>query len=534
MSQSNAGPHPFLRRQKLPRAQDADMPEPAAAPPGLSPEPHQLSTSSRSESHASLRDEMAAGGDSTGKPEPITAPLTSGPGDPAAAGARAENRQLAPDVTDEGPPVAVVSRPRVVRIVRPRDVTDDGPPVAVVSAGPSAARAAADDDTSNGAFAGRAVIADVSLRQGDTGILHRHQAPRWTNPITTEQIQAIERQQREERERQKAVSLPPEMHVPSGYLKMPRFLTGPTAGLLLVGALALFGLFAYAQLLFLVVQLATLPVWCQYLTWIGLALLITAVLAAMARLGWLYLRLRRMDQVSLRALRELSERSSLRRRLQAAEQQRAAVGQLQRYLEAYAPPWENASSLISSFHDSQEFDARLKSTRERLLSPTHFASSEAWLREFLRDFQSQLDELARARIEYHARRVAIKTAVSPYGLVDAMITVYYGLALMGDLCRIYALRIGRAGTAVLLAWVFFQAYVAGRIDDMQKAAEPDVDNYLTDMLTDAAWLGDMGAKITARVTGKITLSLAAGTANYIMFRRLGSYAIGLLQPVDSK
>jgi hypothetical protein len=69
---------------------------------------------------------------------------------------------------------------------------------------------------------------------------------------------------------------------------------------------------------------------------------------------------------------------------------------------------------------------------------------------------------------------------------------------------------------------------------MQKAAEPDVDNYLTDMLTDAAWLGDMGAKITARVTGKITLSLAAGTANYIMFRRLGSYAIGLLQPVDSK
>ena len=35
MSQSNAGPHPFLRRQKLPRAQDADMPEPAAAPPGL-------------------------------------------------------------------------------------------------------------------------------------------------------------------------------------------------------------------------------------------------------------------------------------------------------------------------------------------------------------------------------------------------------------------------------------------------------------------------------------------------------------------
>ena len=33
-----------------------------------------------------------------------------------------------------------------------------------------------------------------------------------------------------------------------------------------------------------------------------------------------------------------------------------------------------------------------------------------------------------------------------------------------------ALRIGRAGTAVLLAWVFFQAYVAGRIDDMQKAA----------------------------------------------------------------
>jgi hypothetical protein len=84
----------------------------------------------------------------------------------------------------------------------------------------------------------------------------------------------------------------------------------------------------------------------------------------MGRLVWLYLRLRRMDQIPLSVLRELSERSSLRCRVRVAEQQREAVDQLQQYLEAYTPPWENAGTLVSSIRVNSEIDRRLTSSRQ--------------------------------------------------------------------------------------------------------------------------------------------------------------------------
>ncbi len=98
----------------------------------------------------------------------------------------------------------------------------------------------------------------------------------------------------------------------------------------------------------------------------------------------------------------------------------------------------------------------LRRRRDDLLSPRRLAADEGdrpadWLRSFEEGFLEPLDTSARRRVEEHAWRTFKATAASANEGVDAMVILSSGSAMIEDLGRIYDLRMGRVGGAVLLA-----------------------------------------------------------------------------------
>jgi putative membrane protein len=126
------------------------------------------------------------------------------------------------------------------------------------------------------------------------------------------------------------------------------------------------------------------------------------------------------------------------------------------------------------------------------------------------------------RVGEVARIVAFKTAVSPNGLLDASIVLFWSFKLLGDLCRIYNLAVGPLATALLLLRVVVNAYVAVRIDAWEEYADDTLENVMENLP-----ISDVGK----RIVGRISVKSGTGLANYLLVRRLGKHAIGLLRPV---
>lgn len=515
MSQNIPGRHPFVRPQPARRSEDTEVApddEPAVTP---------------SKTTAARPATLGQSNDVRESTVPASAPVPERHG-------VVESPTPSTCANDTAPSVDVSTRPDASEFTRAASLpgspqsnstasepspTDDKP---VGHSG--------DNDTNRRAAAQTHVRA-YSLRAGDTGLGRRPQPAVSKAPLTAEQAAEIQRR-RDERDSSDAEPLAVAPTSASAEEKLRRLFVGPTALLMTLGVASLFGLFLCNQLLALVSQLALLPHWAQYLSWMALALMVVAVLAAGARLLWLYFRWRRVDQISSRTLRELGEREALRRNARSAAKQFEAIRQLREYLERYVLPWENDSSWANPIPPDEELSQKFSAARERLLRPTEFANVSAWLDEFIRDVQSPLDELAQKRIERHARRVAIKTAVSPYAIADVLIAIYYGLTLMGDLCCIYNVRTDRLGAARLLIRVFFNAYVAGRINELEPVAEDGVRPFLEEGLAKVVGPEEVTAKIGAGLVGKASVRVASGLVNYVLFRRLGRATIQLLRPVD--
>jgi uncharacterized membrane protein YcjF (UPF0283 family) len=122
------------------------------------------------------------------------------------------------------------------------------------------------------------------------------------------------------------------------------------------------------------------------------------------------------------------------------------------------------------------------------------------------------------------------TAASPNALVDSSLTAYCCFMMLADLCRIYNLRVGRLGTIVLLGHVFFNAYVAGQLNELESVTEASLETFYQEIglhlgspLLDAA-AGASFSKLGARAT--------SGMLNYLLLKRLGRYAVRSLRPVQ--
>lgn len=346
-----------------------------------------------------------------------------------------------------------------------------------------------------------------------SGLGQPKQAPRESRELSAGEVKALEDRLRREEER-RARELADSIRSESG-IKLPSFLFSATFIMAAVSLAGVFLLFILTQTLSFFESLSRAPAPAAYLGYGAVALLLLVMLLTMLRLAWLYLRLGKNRQVSLKVIGALESRRELREL--SRQELREARARLMRYLEGFRLEGDRAGSELAALGFLEEEVEALKNHKQRLLDENLSPSSEEWIRDFRQGFQAALDKAGSRRIKTFALRVGLKTAIIPISLVDAVIVVYSSFMMIGDLCRIYNLRLGGLSTAVILARAFVHAYLAAEIEEMSEK--------VFDSIMDSEGL-------VSQFAGAIAPKLVEGKANAFLIWRLGRAASALLRPVS--
>jgi putative membrane protein len=365
---------------------------------------------------------------------------------------------------------------------------------------------------------------DAELRPGETELGRPPQVPRNLTPLSEDDRRRL-RQAEEEQAARELAEAEELLASDPAVFRWAGVFAHPLAAAFLVGMIGVLGLFLFSQVVSLLNGLAGQPDWVRYVGYTGLTLLSLCVLYAMLRLAGLYFRLRRNRQIRLAGLQELSNRTRLRWLAHAKSAE--AKARLEDYLRTFPLETPRDRRVLERVGVTAEMAADLRKVRDELLDPVKFASSDQWFRQFRDGFQAKLDEAADARVKYWAKRTGIVTAIAPNALVDSLATTYFGFAMLADLCKVYNLRAGRTGTAVLLSRVFFNAYLAGQLTEWERLTEEQINQ----LFIPGGPLYELAA---ARVISKVGTKAAGGVLNYFLLARLGRYGCRLLRPVAAE
>lgn len=393
-----------------------------------------------------------------------------------------------------------------------------------------------DDDARIGVpTAGRAALArprrvnddpDLELRPGETELGRPPQTPVDLAPLSKEELAALKLLDEEQAAKDLAEAELLLASDPTG-LGWLGWFGSPLAFAFLLGTAGVCGIFLFNQTISLLNALAAQPQWAQYVGYGGLILFGICVLYAFLRFVLLYLRLRENRQLRVRGIAELSRRTRLR--WLAAAKSAEAREQIENYLRTFPMNTEKERKSLRALGLDDSAQGRLAVLRTELLDPDRFASTEQWFARFREGFQSELDVAAEARIKYWASRIWVVTAVAPNAMVDSGATLFYTFSLLSDLCQVYNLRAGRAGTAVLMGRVFFNAYLAGQGTEWEKLAEDQYDQLFAEAMN-VVGVG-VSSNVVGKLLGKVGAKATTGYLNRILLVRLGRYATRLLRPV---
>jgi uncharacterized membrane protein YcjF (UPF0283 family) len=248
---------------------------------------------------------------------------------------------------------------------------------------------------------------------------------------------------------------------------------------------------------------------------------------AFLRFLFLYFRLRENRQVRVQGIAELSRRTRLR--WLAATKSAEARKQIENYVRTYPMHSEKERKTLRAMGLDDAALARMAAVGKELLDPDRFASTEQWFARFRDGFQSELDVAAESRIKHWGSRIWVVTAVAPNAMVDSGATLFYTFSLLTDLCQVYNLRAGRAGTAVLMGRVFFNAYLAGQGTEWEKLAEDQYDQLFAEAMN-VVGVG-VSSNMVGKLLGKVGAKATTGYLNRILLVRLGRYSARLLRPV---
>jgi len=372
----------------------------------------------------------------------------------------------------------------------------------------------ADDDT------------ELALRPGETELGRPPQVPADLAPLTPDELKALKALDDEQAAKDIAEAELLLASDPTG-LGWLGWFGSPLAFALLLGITGVFGIFLFNQAVSLVAALGAQPLWAQYVGYGGLILFGLCVVYSFLRFLFLYFRLRENRQLRVRGIEELARRTRLR--WLAAAKSAEAREQIETYLRTYPMNTEKERKTLRAMGLDDAAQARMAPVRKELLDPDRFASTEQWFARFRDGFQSELDVAAETRIKYWASRIWIVTAVAPNAMVDSGATLFYTFSLLSDLCQVYNLRAGRAGTAVLMSRVFFNAYLAGQGTEWEKLAEDQYDQLFAEAMN-VVGVG-VSSNVVGKLLGKVGAKATTGYLNRILLVRLGRYSTRLLRPV---
>jgi len=349
-------------------------------------------------------------------------------------------------------------------------------------------------------------------------------------PISVEEESKIRKERREAEERRERLHYERRRAAALESVRLPAWLVALLWWTAVPVALVLFVL-VLSWSMWLSVTAQQFPAPVQWML-VALEMLVAVGIAVSGiKLGRLLLKLRKTPNIPIKALAVLSQRQQLRYDIEGNHLREARM-ELHGYL-ASSPlgiASEQQRKTLSVLGFSDDDFLRLEATRKTLLDPQLRLGPSDWLRRYYTDFQQVLDARAADRVAYYMKRVAAMTALSPRkAFLDTLIVGYYSTIMVSDLMRIYGLTPAPSASALIVARMSFNTFVAGSLD----GAVDQVQQYLE--VKNVAGVDNMLAAVDHGVTamlGTIAKKCAEAVTNALLMRRLGSATIRSLQPVS--
>lgn len=262
-------------------------------------------------------------------------------------------------------------------------------------------------------------------------------------------------------------------------------------------------------------QFNALPTWSQWIVGSLLSVVGIIIVVLVFKLVLLTLKLKKNEQINFAVIKALSEREALRGLAHA--KQLEAVSRLKKHLRDFPVDKEDTFTALgvnrNSFYE-------LTKTRKRLLNPAEEQSPDKWLDSYRAGFQLELDETAVNVYKSYAKKVALKTAISPLPILDTAIVLALSLSMVRDLMTLYNLKVGTVSAGYILFHAIGQAYIAGEIQELTESFADSLNDLVVDHM----------GQVASTVTKVVGAKAGEGVANGLMMYRLGRATTKLLQP----
>ncbi|MCR9291870.1 MAG: DUF697 domain-containing protein [bacterium] len=265
------------------------------------------------------------------------------------------------------------------------------------------------------------------------------------------------------------------------------------------------------------------PFIMQVIAYVCIGLLAIVFCIALIRLALVYRLLSVTPKVDLGAIRQTKRRAATRDQIH--RQVEAGYKSLRAIVETYPISDKKHKSLLVRCGMNRDEINTFNSNIESLLGSEN-AGQSRWIEDCERLFVSVIDRTAKRRVTSYAKRVAVKTAISPTGFVDSLIVATNAVLMVEDLCRLYGVRTGR-WQSVLLTWrIFFSTFVSAKLEER------------IDELADSLFEGALSSipQISKELFARLSLGLlkraAEGSVNMALFYRLGTATVVALRPIS--
>ena len=155
-----------------------------------------------------------------------------------------------------------------------------------------------------------------------------------------------------------------------------------------------------------------------------------------------------------------------------------------------------------------------------------------WERQ--KKFDKMVETRAEAIARKHAGLVALKTATSPWKIVDVLAVFYNSTRMVERIAKLYGQACsGPQALRLALRWSF-NLYVAGQLGDIaEKGAETAAETAVSEIEKTASNAGTWLASALP-FAGKMFAKVGEGAANYYLCWRFGRQAIEAFRPIPDK
>jgi hypothetical protein len=290
----------------------------------------------------------------------------------------------------------------------------------------------------------------------------------------------------------------------------------------LIVFLSVFLLIILSELLQFFQSVQAAPFFLQIPAYICIFTLLAALSWSFIKLVIAYKQLRKSPQVRLDQIRDGLNRKIIREQID----KKISKG-LQMIVKEYPIRDKKQIDLLKkSGMTSGKIDT-FKSNINFLLGK-NFVGKEKWIEDCDRLFVQVIDDCAKSLVKTYSLQVALKTAIIPYGFLDAFTVAVNSVYMVEDLCRLYFVRGGKWQSFILAMKVLFSVFIAAKIEDkIDTATQGFTDSLLESCQASFGELFSKGAAVVLKRT-------AEGAINGFFFYRIGIATISMLRPIRIK